>query len=360
MDSTVFQFIGTSLDRIATAYITDTSVSVIGAVTPVVIVGVTLYITLYGYLVLSGKVQEPFTDFMIKCAKIVFITVMALNSDFYLQKVVEAMNGLESGLSVAVNNTASSNIYTVLDASLNKGMDLVASCFDKGSDEGFTSVGAALGWYISGVIIGIGTFSITAVGGASIILAKIALAILFGLGPLFIVCLMWPATARFFDSWIGLALNYILSMVLVASVLAFGLKLYDYFVSQISFDSQQNMIVVAMQLSVLTYAIYRIVREVSSMASSLGGGISIQTMGITQIGTAAAAPGRAISRAVNPTLTRLDPKTGLQTSSSRLEHMAMGRSIVAPNPAYRQALQKQLQESWGRQPGGSIKGKTGR
>jgi len=53
---------------------------------------------------------------------------------------------------------------------------------------------------------------------------------------------------------------------------------------------------------------------------------------------------------LNPVSNRLDPRTGLQTSSRRLEHMAMGRSVFVPSPAYRNALKERLRESLNPKP----------
>ena len=61
--------------------------------------------------------------------------------------------------------------------------------------------GATLGWWFSGACIGFGAVGFTLLGGAIIIMAKVALTALFAIGPLFIACLMWPATAVFFDRW---------------------------------------------------------------------------------------------------------------------------------------------------------------
>ena len=46
---------------------------------------------------------------------------------------------------------------------------------------------------------------------------KVALAIVLGLGPIFIALLLFDATKKFFEAWLGQALNYMFVFALVAS-----------------------------------------------------------------------------------------------------------------------------------------------
>jgi len=97
-----------------------------------------------------------------------------------------------------------------------------------------------------------------------------------------------------------------------------------------------------------------ILLQVGGLASGLAGGVSMAAMTLRQMASPATSAARSISSGassahgiVNPLSTRLDPKTGLQTTARRLEHMAMGRSVIAPNPAYRRAVMDQIKSSWG-------------
>jgi type IV secretion system protein VirB6 len=74
----------------------------------------------------------------------------------------------------------------------------------------------------------------------------------------------------------------------------------------------------------------------------LAGGASMAALTIRQM----VSPAAATARVVNPTSNRLDPKTGLQTSSGRAEHLYMGRSIL--NPAYRKAVTDHRTENHGK------------
>ena len=104
---------------------------------------------------------------------------------------------------------------------------------------------------------------VVVVGGIAIMVSTFYLKILFAIGPVFIMCLMFPVTARFFDQWIGYVLNHTLIVALTAVVLTLGVTIYDREISKVVMDSDQNMLGVALELLVVA-AIH------SCIASAIG------------------------------------------------------------------------------------------
>lgn len=100
--STLFQTVGGSLDNATQQILVDTISRMIDTITPWALAGVTLYITLYGYLVMMGMIREPAKEGLLKAGKIIIIAALALNADTYLTWVVETLQGLESRLAFAV------------------------------------------------------------------------------------------------------------------------------------------------------------------------------------------------------------------------------------------------------------------
>ena len=114
-----------------------------------------------------------------------------------------------------------------------------------------------------------------------------------------------------------------------------------------------------LQVFGLTLILSWIAMQAGNMASGLAGGVSTSALSLRQIASGAMSPARAVGaahNAVNPTSTRLDPRTGHQTTARRAEHLAMGRSVWARNPAYREAIKERLASAWAKQPGGKVKG----
>ena len=353
----LFQFIGETFDNAVAAFVSPAAASLATTLGPIALGGTTLYLILMGYMTVGGYMTSPLSATVKQSVKVALISFFALNSVNYLTWVVGAIDGLQVGLSSALTPGAetSASIYQTLDASLDGSFNLVGECLSNANDAGL-NVGSALSWMFCAFAIGLGTLIFTLLGGAIVITAKLSLAILFGIGPLFILCLMWPVTARFFDSWFSQVMNYTLTIVIVAVFMSFAGAAFNTFIAgaDVSADGQNSPAFAALQILGLTGLLSYILLQIGGLASGLAGGVSMAAMTLRQmvspVTSSAQTASNGLSSAhniVNPVSTRLDPKTGLQTTSRRLEHLAMGRSMVSPNPAYRRAVMDQLRESMG-------------
>ena len=353
----LFQFIGETIDNAVAAFVSPAASNLIDTLGPVALAGTTLYLILMGYMTLGGYLTSPLSAVVKQAAKVALISAFAFNSVNYMSWVVDTVDGLQVGLSNAMTPGAGSvtSIYQTLDNSLDRAFNLVGECLSNANDAGM-NVGSALSWMFCALAIGLGSLIFMLIGGAIVITAKLSLAVLFGIGPFFIMCLMWPVTARFFDSWFSQVMNYTLTIVIVAIFISFSGAAFDRFIAgaDVSADGQNSPAFAALQILGLTGLLSFILFQVGGLASGLAGGVSMAAMTLRQMASPATSAARSISTGaasaqdiVNPLSTRLDPKTGLQTTSRRLEHLAMGRSVVAPNPAYRRAVMDQIKSSWG-------------
>ncbi len=345
----MFESTGISIDAALDSFVSTTSSSMIAGIAGLIIAGVTLYLTVYGYMVLFGHIQEPFFEFLIRAGKIILIMALALGAGAYQSNVVESFRGLESGLSSIVHNGSASNIYQALDNSFREGMLLAEEAYDYANQSNLvTAFGTTAGWFLAALVISLGTLMITVIAAGYIFLAKIALSILFAIGPIFIMCLMFPAVRRFFDNWAGQVVTYILVIVLMATAMAFALKIFNGTVSQIDFkqatdpNGNLNMIAAAFQLLAITLALMVVIFQIPRMASALGGGFGLSMLNpLSPVGWA----WRRGTRMINPMRTRRDMLTGHMETASRLQHVRAGNTIA--NPAYQKRLYENLRTGWG-------------
>jgi len=359
-DPMVFQFIGETVKTATDAFVVRGTANVIAAIQILALTGVTLYITLTGYAIMTGSIQAPFWTFLKLCIKLVIIAAFALSVDGYTGKVMSAFDGLETGLSSALTtgDSSATSIYKVLDNSLGKGVDIVLQCFERVNEAGMADLGAAFEWTIAGITVAIGAAIVTLLGGAVIITSKFALAVMFAIGPLFILCLMFPITARFFDSWFSQVMNYILTIVIMAAVMSFAMKAFSSFLttSDFSGDPEVNPLFSAIQIGAVTGILAWIIYQVGGMASGLAGGVSMAAMGIRHLAmpvTAGMSAAKGVGNLVNPKSTRRDLESGQMTTASRFQHMAAGNTIL--NPAYRQHIKENMGKNWGKKSGGNVK-----
>jgi type IV secretion system protein VirB6 len=355
MAANIFTFIGDEMERVTEPFLHNAVPSVIAAITPVAIAGVALYFAVMGYMVLSGAVQEPFWNFLKQGVKILLVAACALHADTYLNYVVESFRGLESGLMSAVSGEGST-AYQVLDQALDKGLDLVFVCFQHVDKAGVYNLGSSINWFVAGLCVALGSLVITLLAGVNIIVAKVALVIVFAVGPLFIMSLMWPVTARFFDSWFGQVLNYTFTAVISAVVMSFGLAAFQRFLQNANFDdSAFNPVVASLQILGLGLVLGFLMLQATSMASSLAGGMGLSSVGISFL-TAPFRGAGAVAKGMTVKSAKLDPKSGRMVEAGALGHLAAGRSVL--NPRYRQALLGSVKAgfgNWGRADGGSAK-----
>ena len=361
-DPMVFQFIGNTVTNATDAFVGPAAAKLMIGLQLIALTGVTIYIMLTGYATLSGAVQSPFWTWLKQVTKIAIIAAIALSSDNYLNYVVGGFGGLETGLADAMNLSSSgpaTTIYQVLDSSLGKGLEIVGQCFEKANAAGF-EIGAALGWSIAGIIVGGGTVLMTILGASVVIVAKFALAIMFGLGPLFILCLMFPVTARFFDAWFAQVLNYTLTVVVMSVVLSFAMKAFEVFVaaSDFSGSGDDSPMWAAFQIFVVCGVLAYMTSQVGGMASGLAGGVSMAALGLRQLAmpvTGSLSAARTANDLVNPVTTRRDMQSGQMVTARRANQLMAGNTIW--NPAYRQHVMSNAGKNWARAQGGKVSGR---
>ncbi|SCB03375.1 type IV secretion system protein [Xanthomonas translucens] len=151
-------------------------------------------------------------------------------------------------------------------------------CREKAQAASWREMWTIFMWYVIMAILAIGFALVVVFGGIAILMSTIYLKILFAIGPVFIMCLMFPVTAKFFDSWVGFVLNHVLIVALTAVVLTLGVTIYDNEISKVVIDSDQNMLMVALELLVVAAILYGIVKGIMPMAAALAGGISMAVM----------------------------------------------------------------------------------
>jgi type IV secretion system protein VirB6 len=279
----IFKFIGETVENALSTFVTAGVSNVVGAMTTTALIGVTLYFTIMGYMIIAGRVEAPVQEFTIKGVKIALIGFFALSAGNFTNYVMGGLNGLESGLSEAVStvggNPAPANVYEALDNVIDKGLDSASKCFDKTKDADF---GPSIGWAVAGMVIAGSTCVLAVIGGVMILLAKLMLSILFVVGPFFILLMMFPATAGFFDKWFGQAMTYVMSIVVIMAVLALAIFCFDHQLDGLKIvDMDANNvspIFMAFQVLILTVVFSYMISQAGGMAGNLGGGLALASI----------------------------------------------------------------------------------
>lgn len=105
---------------------------------------------------------------------------------------------------------------------------------------------------LNAIIIYAATLIIAIPAGAMVIVSKIMLTVMLGIGPFFIAMLMFPVTAKWFDSWFGQVMTYILQIALVTTVLGMGMKFFSALTAKVLAVTTDHPIATMLEILIVT------------------------------------------------------------------------------------------------------------
>jgi type IV secretion system protein VirB6 len=279
-DINLFRHIDRAMEGAFASFLNPAVTNIISALQTTALVGGTLYILIVGLSIVLGGESTPFYTFLRTAGKIALVSAFSLSADGYLGGLVAALKGLDSGLVQALRLdfgflTPAGSVVEQIDQMLSVGFDKFAQCLQQANTQGVFSPGAAISWAIAGLLFGISTAALAIFGGAIVLLTKFALTILFAMGPLFVLGLMFPQTSGFFDKWLGEVLSFIFQNVIVSTVLSFAMVLFLSFLAQaeIKGDDATNPFVAGMQVLVAAFVMVYFLWKSGPIAAGLSGGM---------------------------------------------------------------------------------------
>jgi type IV secretion system protein VirB6 len=229
--------------------------------------------------VLRNEVSETVPSFAWKVTKIGLILAFALQSGVYVNNVANTANGLAVGvastfLPSSAPATTLTSPYNLLDDFNDNANKQVADIM-KGA--GITRLDLLL----AASVFSIGSVAFLCVAVFVITLATVVLTFVIGIGPLFILCLAWKPTQRFFDSWLSMLLNAV--VLTWFAFFALGLSAYIGKEMFLAIDggggflgATFNVLGEATRYCVLMIVMAVICFQAPSLAAALTGGAAVQ------------------------------------------------------------------------------------
>jgi type IV secretion system protein VirB6 len=284
----------TSITSGFTAVANTFGAGLLGTFRPAFIAGFTIWIALIAYEVAFGKSEDGFTYIFTKIGKIFLIGVLAL---YGWPELAELLNGVREGF------VGSNTLSTVLETNL---MNPIAALWSElfrwfvASLEplGFTDVGeifkllfvfvfVALAYALMSLIVGV--FAVVAL--AMFLVASSIFILLLAVGPFFLLCLAFPFTQRFFETFIGNVMTAVLSMAFVVLIVLFVANFFGLINIQTivptttdtltAIDMAKQMAVLFTSKAATVALIIYLMYKVFDLAAALGGGLN---MGNNMIG----------------------------------------------------------------------------
>ncbi len=185
-----------------------------------------LYVLLYGFAILRGAIAEPVMDFAVRSLKLAFIYLVAVTPAYSSFVAEPLFHVLPDTVARAVGGGAVGDVGGAFDQFFNRALYLA----DK-IGEGKTPFDIG-DWIVAGLVYVAGALA-AALGFGVVMIAKVALALLVALGPIFIACALFEATRRFFFGWLAQAVNYLVLFALILAVFQLVLSLVAQLWSEI-------------------------------------------------------------------------------------------------------------------------------
>ena len=267
-----FQTFWSWLNMQLATYIGDNTARVAAALEPAVLTFATIYIVMWGYLHLTGGIEQPFAVGLKRIVTLVVVLAVGLRLWLYNAVIVDTFYRAPSQLAAAV--VGASDPVTLIDSIWDQGGAVAGFLWSKGGvlngDFGFYIAGIAV-WVLIGLLCVYTMFLIA--------LSSIALAILLALGPLFIPTILFERTRRLFDAWLSQLATYGFITILTVLVAALLLQFVRSYADQTAHRGSAIVTVDALNMVLASVLVFLLMRQVMPIAAGLGGGVALSSFG---------------------------------------------------------------------------------
>lgn len=273
---TVYERVLSIVNTASTQYIGDTIQKVATTISEPTYILLTVYVLFMGWQAISGNIKEPVLDLTKRLLKICIIAGLALKLAQYNVYITDVFFKGPENFAASIMGTGSQT--AILDELLMGVWDVGTNFWERGSlsAKGLGLCIAALMMYAVGI-------ALSAYACFLIVLSKMATAVLIGIGPLFIVSLLFKTTKKFFESWISMLANYGLIYILVIAINSFILKIFNGFIGKVLAAAEQpesELADVAPLIVVALIGIF-ILGQIVPLASALSNGAAnLATFGV--------------------------------------------------------------------------------
>jgi type IV secretion system protein VirB6 len=257
-----FESYWTWLNQQLAGYIGDNTARVAAALEPAIVTLATVYVMIWGYLQLTGRVEESLVTGIRRIVVLALVLGVASSLWLYNSLLVDTFYQAPTQLAAAV--VGSADPVATIDAIWQQGGNVAGQLWSKGSllygDAGFYLAGAMV-WLLVGMLCVYAMFLIS--------LSSIACAVLLAIGPLFVTI----------DAWIAQLATYALITILTVLVAALMLTIVESYASQTAARGTAILTVDALDMVLVSGLVFLLMRQIMPIAGGLAGGIGLSSFG---------------------------------------------------------------------------------
>jgi type IV secretion system protein VirB6 len=268
-----FAEFNTWLNALLVGYIGDNTARIAGVLEPAIVTLAMVYVMVWGYLQLTGQIEEPFIGGFKKILTLAVILGCALRLWFYNSLIVDTFFNAPAQLGAMV--VGAFDPVSIVDQILFDGGDAANLLLQKAGflDGNFAYYLAGFGVYLVVGLTAIYTIFLLA-------LSRIALSVLLALGPLFIALLLFQSSKRFFEAWLAQLANYAFVTILTVLVAALMLRVVTVAAHQAVSEGGAIQIAHAVRVCMAAGLTFLVMRQVMPMAAGLASGLALSSFGV--------------------------------------------------------------------------------
>jgi type IV secretion system protein VirB6 len=261
------------LNTLLAGYIGDNTARIAAALEPAIVTLGVVYVMVWGYLELTGQIEEPFIGGVKRIITLAVILGCALQLWLYNTVIVDTFFNAPAQLGAVV--VGAFNPVDIVDQIIFEGGDAANLLIQKGGilDGNFAYYLAGFGVYLIVGLTAIYTIFLLA-------LSRIALSVLLALGPLFIALLLFDSTKRFFEAWLAQLANYAFITILTVLIAALMLRVVTVSALQAVSTGGGIQIANAVRVCMAAGLTFLVMRQVMPMAAGLASGLALSSFGV--------------------------------------------------------------------------------
>jgi len=243
-------------------YIATNTQLVAGALEPAVIALATIYVMVWGYLQLAGRIDEPVAQGIRRIVVLAVVIGVALHLWLYNNVIVDTFYSAPAQLAAAV--IGGGDPVATIDAIWQQGGAVGELLWNKGG-----VLNGDFGFYLAGLMVWVLIGMLCIYAMFLIALSSIASSLLLAIGPLFVVMLLFDGTRRYFEAWIAQLTNYALITILTVLVCALLLQIVESYAAQTAARGAALLTMDALDMVLMSALVFLLLRQRLSRQISL-------------------------------------------------------------------------------------------
>jgi type IV secretion system protein VirB6 len=253
-------------------YIGDNTARLAGVLEPVVVSLATIYVMAWGYLQLTGRIDEPLVAGVKRIVTLAVVFGVGLHLWLYNSVLVDTFYRAPAQLAATI--VGAGDPVGTIDKIWESGGTVAGRLWSKASiatgSWGF-GIAATVVWLLIGTLCVYSMFLIA--------LSSVALAVLLALGPIFVTLCLFEPTRRLFAAWLAQLTNYALITVLTVMVAALLLQIVQSYAAQTAALGAALLTVDALHMILIAALVFLVMRQVMPIAAGLAGGLALNSFG---------------------------------------------------------------------------------